>query len=284
MSQKIILLLAFLLLGNMIVGIWSTTNRESARTTDSDDAISLTRPWFIDEVSAKDKVGIAAIEDISNEAGISAYVKSTAAISLAKARAAFTRGVESETTDYIIGLVPIPGYSASYDSQLDATITWDAHVLVHKNGWILAYYPKNYYSARAINEKQQVVGGATKLSLAIDAVIAKTGGKFGAKSYYHFQFPDAQKMLVMYFKNGQDPRVKLPSSFTYYEKSLIIYTPGCCSSTFKIENTTVVYAYDGRFHYRDIGDLLTAGDYVQMYHEGNGASWGWGMIVILYSS
>jgi hypothetical protein len=234
-------------------------------------------------VAAKELSGTTAIEDISNEAGMSAYVKSTTPINLTNAKKAFTRGVEHETADYIIGLVPVPGYSITQDPQLLRTITWDAHVLVHKTGWILAYYPKEYESARVLNEKQQVIGGATKLSLVIDAVISKTGVKFGNKSYYHFQYPDAKKMLVIYFKNGQDPRVKLPSSNIYYEKSLLFYSHSY--DKFRIEDTIIIDGWDyaqKTYHYKNIN--FQDDIYVQMYHTlYNTSNPSWGMIVVLYS-
>lgn len=280
MSRKVVLVLALLLLGNLVVGIISISESKYADTNSMDEALNLERPWFINEVAAKDLSGTAAIADISNEAGMSVYVKSTTAINLTKAKTAFTRGVEIETADYIIGLIPISGYNTAWDPTLQVNITWDAHVLVHKTGWILAYYPKEYVSARALNEKQQVIGGATKLSLAIDAVIAKAGNKFGNKSYFNFQYPDATKMLVIYFKNGQDPRIKLPASLTYYEKSLMLFKGDRYSDTgFYIEDNKIALT-DYGFQYHDISTNLTEGTFIQTWSSTSAT---WGMIVILYS-
>jgi hypothetical protein len=254
----------------MFFGIWAMTNQKSANTPSSDDAISLARPWFIDEVAAQDLSGAAAINDISEEAGMSAYVKSASAINLTNAKKAFTRGVEMETADYIIGLVPVTGYDAS----------WDAHVLVHKTGWILAYYPRAWPSAKALNEKHQTIGGSTKLSLAIDAVGSKISQSFGTKSYYNFAYPSATKMLVILFKNDQDPRLKFPSTYTYYEKSVMIYGSSSYPD-WRIRNgTDLCNANSGAFNYCDVSSQLTDGDYIQ---TDTGNQWNWGMLIILYS-
>lgn len=267
MPRKVTLLLALLLIANLMVGIMSLNRGAStvSNADDGDDALSLERPWFIDEAFASDERTSRAIADISTEAGMSAYVKSASAINLTNAKRAFTRGVEEQTADYIIGLVPITGYDAS----------WDAHVLVHRTGWILAYYPNTWVTARALNEKHQIVGGSTKLSLAIDAVGSKIAQSFATKSYYNFAQPSATKMLVIHFKNGQDPRLKLPSSYTYYEKSLMFYAYYC---RFYIESTEIAYQRSN-FGYYDISSSLTENDYVQTYSDNDS----WGMIVILYS-
>ncbi len=264
MSRKIVWLIIVLLGLNLIVGVQQNRIQQLA---EEDDGMTLQRPWFLDTVRASDERSARALEDISNEAGMSAYVKSATAINLTNARKAFTKGVEAQTADYIIGLVPITGYDAS----------WDVHVLVHRTGWILAYYPKEWVTAKALNEKHQIVGGNTKLSLAIDAVGAKIGQSFSAKySYYNFAHPSATKMLVIYFKNSQDPRLRLPSSYTYYEKSLMLYSSYYWYG-FSIGTKEILYPTG--FGYADISSDLTDGSFVQTYSSENT----WGMIVILYS-
>lgn len=275
MTRKAVLILALLLLGNLIIGIMSMSGRTSADTTSADGALSLERPWFIDEVAAKDLSKISAINDISEEAGMSAYVKSASAINLPNAKKAFTRGIEMETADYVIGVVPIPGYDNS----------WDAHVLVHKTGWILAYYPRAWPSAKALNEKHQTIGGSTKLSLAVDAVGSKISQSFGTKSYYNFAYPSATKMLVIFFKNNQDPRLKFPSSYTYYEKSVMFTTSSSSAewwgSRWKVrDGAELCIVGRNNFSYCDVSSKLTENDYIQTDTYGDGD---WGMLVILYS-
>jgi hypothetical protein len=264
MSRYAVWVVVLLLGANLVVGMVrpSTTAPYDA----ADGAAALSKPWLLERAMASDERSARALEDISNEAGMSAYVKSATAINLTNARKAFTKGVEAQTADYIIGLVPITGYAAS----------WDVHVLVHRTGWILAYYPKEWVTASALNEKHQIVGGSTKLSLAIDAVGAKIAQSFSAKSYYNFAHPSATKMLVIYFKNSQDPRLRLPSSFTYYEKSLMLYSSYYWYG-FSIGTKEILYPTG--FGYADISSDLTDGSFVQTYSSEST----WGMIVILYS-
>ena len=272
MSNRLLLIIIGLLVANLVVGIVKSPT-DTASVTD-DGSVGLERPWFIDEAFASDERTSRAIADISDEAGMSAYVKSSRTINLTNARKAFTRGVEDQTADYIIGLIPIPGYDAS----------WDAHVLVHRTGWILAYYPNTWVAAKAVNEKHQIVGGSTKLSLAIDAVGSKIAQSFATKSYYNFAQPSATKMLVIHFKNDQDPRLKLPSSFTYYEKSLMYYCASWSNEFFVETNKIIDCASSGTFRYSDISSQLIEDTFVQLnsytHHSENRA---WGMIVILYS-
>ena len=85
-------------------------------------------------------------------------------------------------------------------------------------------------------------------------------------------------MLVIYYKDPQSPRVKLPNSNTYYEKSLLLTGTGYYG--FLIDDTRVInHAYWSGFHYVDISSTFTEGTYVNI-HSGQGS---WGMIVILYS-
>jgi hypothetical protein len=263
MSRYAVWVVVLLLGANLVVGM--VRPNTTAPYDAADGAAALSKPWLLERAMASDERSARALEDISNEAGMSAYVKSATTINLTNARKAFTKGVEAQTADYIIGLVPITGYDAS----------WDVHVLVHRTGWILAFYPKEWVTAKALNEKHQIVGGSTKLSLAIDAVGAKIGQSFSAKySYYNFAHPSATKMLVIYFKDGQDPRIKLPNSYAYYEKSLMILSGYSCK--FYVSGSCVLGYLDGV--YLDISSLLTEGSYVQTRTDG-----GWGMIVILYS-
>ena len=149
MSRYALWVVVLLLGANLLVGMVRPST--TAVREESDGAAGLSKPWLLERAMASDERSVRALEDISNEAGMSAYVKSATAINLTNARKAFTKGVEAQTADYIIGLVPISGYDAS----------WDVHVLVHRTGWILAYYPKEWVTAKALNEKHQIVGGST---------------------------------------------------------------------------------------------------------------------------
>lgn len=75
---------------------------------------------------ASPRAGTSFLEE---EAGISAYTNVGEAINLGNAKTAFGT-IEYETSDYIIGSVPLPDYAE----------TEDVHAYVHKDGWVVAYY------------------------------------------------------------------------------------------------------------------------------------------------
>jgi hypothetical protein len=151
---------------------------------------------------------------IENEAGISAYFQVPTGINLSSVRSVF-RTIEAETTDYIIGSVPVPNYGEE----------WDVHCYVHKDGWVLAYYPAGdpvgkifdwiaYHNAGRANIR-------TKFESTFIVIADTIGIPFTGATYYHFQYPDATHlMLIVDWGSTYDFfKVKLPESFAYYERS-----------------------------------------------------------------
>lgn len=77
-------------------------------------------------------------------------------------------------------MVPLTGYLAH----------WNVHVLVHKNGWVMAWYHKDWPAINILDTRAATFGTSTKLSLALTPV----GGRIGQAlkpTYYNFAFPDA---------------------------------------------------------------------------------------------
>ena len=91
--------------------------------------ISLARPAIAQTASFLDQ-----------EAGMSAHVNTGLTINLNNARNAF-RTVERENSDWLIGSVPVPGHPEAED----------AHVFVHRSGWIVAYYERGSPVARVVH-------------------------------------------------------------------------------------------------------------------------------------
>lgn len=146
---------------------------------------------------------------------MAAYAKSPAAITLSRVTPLFTGGIEVQTSDYIIGLVPLTGYLAH----------WNVHVLVHTNGWVMAWYHKDWPAINILDTRAATFGTSTKLSLALTAV----GGRIGQilkPTYYNFAFPDATKLLMLnkMRASGTTVRISLPASFLYYDKGLYVDT------------------------------------------------------------
>jgi hypothetical protein len=174
---------------------------------------------------------------IENEAGISAYFQASTSISLSSVRSVF-RTIEAETADYIIGSVPVPNYGE----------TEDVHVYVHKDGWILAYYlagePVGKIFDWVVYSNPCCGNIRTKLESTIIVVTDVAGFSFSSAIYYHFRYPNATHLMLIvdWVDNGTDSfQVKLPDSFTYYERSwsLDSVSWGGFSACYRIDGTTI---------------------------------------------
>jgi len=161
--------------------------------------IFLARPAFAQEVDTSTFPG--------DEAGTSAYVNVGQNIDLKQARTAFI-GLIDEGSDYVIGTVEIEKMpEEAYP-----------HVYVNQNGWILAYYTRNSPSS-LIMQWYVYEGGLITTTTLRDAIFntcvtirvdfSKIGDKLG---YYHFQYPEATKMLLVADLN---PERSPEDSFTY---------------------------------------------------------------------
>ncbi len=145
---------------------------------------------------------------LDQEAGISAYYKSPDAITLSQVRPIF-RTIELETPDFIIGSVPVPNHVEHFD----------AHVYVHRTGWILAYYLRADPVSKIIDVKASTVN-TTKLKSVVSGVAGLAGAPFTDVTYYDFRYPNATNMLLVAedFLNGNEFTIQLPSSFGYLER------------------------------------------------------------------
>ena len=155
--------------------------------------ISLMPPPFIGIAGAAEAMGGggegagASTVSLSNESGISAYLNA-GSINLNQARTAY-KSIDTETSEYIIGIVQISGVDESiYPS-----------VYTNKNGWILAYLPKDE-PASAIVQWEGYTGGAINRTTLEDGIskVCNAAGKNYMRdnvSYYDFRFPEANRML-----------------------------------------------------------------------------------------
>jgi hypothetical protein len=159
---------------------------------------------------AGDDRSARAITNIANEAGISAYIKTPSAITLSLATTAFT-SITTNDPNYVMGVIVPAGYSAY----------WGAQVLVHKSGWIMAWYHKDWLAATVVNVNDKTFANTTKLSLAIDKVTTTLKIKNITPTYYHFKYPDANRLLIARksLVSGYMMRVGYPSDLTYYDAS-----------------------------------------------------------------
>ncbi len=161
-------------------------------------------PAFVSAASSTSPIA----DRLDQEAGMSAWFKSNDPINLANAAAAF-RVIETQTADYIIGSVAVTGYPEAFD----------AHVYVHKDGWILAYYLKGDPASKIIDIQTHGINSTT-LQIAIATVAGASGVPLGTIQYYDFLYPSATHMLLVFEDglNGKTFTIKLPGTYGYYER------------------------------------------------------------------
>lgn len=174
---------------------------------DSKNIISLRVPVFIDEVKAAPANQIGTFFD--EEAGIAAYAQTLdTPINFSHIKPAF-RTLEVETADYLIGSVPVPGYSESED----------VHIYVSSNGWLLGYYPAASSASRIIDWKSYDGSSIpVKLTMALNEVADEGQFTISDVNYYDFRYPNATTMMMVSKQRGIF-QVILPEDFEYYEAS-----------------------------------------------------------------
>jgi len=179
----------------------------------------LKAPPFIGAGRAEALAGASVIE---NEAGISAYFQASGSIDLNLARRAF-RTIEIETSEYIIGSVPLSGYNENAD----------VHVYVHRDGWVVAYYPSGKPVSMIFDWVAYHNGGRTALTTRLESalrfVASQAGISYPGATFYHFQHPNATHlMLIAEWTNQSSPpdsfQVRLPGTLIYYEQSWSLAT------------------------------------------------------------
>lgn len=200
-----VLLIGVLLAANLLI---DSSIREGGDSASGGKPISLARPAFAQTS------GSTFLEE---EAGISAYTNVGRQIDLEEVKGAF-RAIEYETEEYIIGSVPLPDYPESED----------VHAFVHRDGWIVSYYLRDEPAAK-IADSAHYTGGdlGSKLENGITMAADAAHVPVGDIRYYHFRYPDANRMIVaadVLEGEAEDTfRIKLPNDLTFYERSYSHY-------------------------------------------------------------
>ncbi|MBK9095583.1 MAG: hypothetical protein IPM84_23075 [Anaerolineae bacterium] len=167
-----------------------------------------------------------------DEAGISAYFKSTTPVNLPDVRSVF-RVIEVETADYIIGSVPVPGYAERYD----------VHLYVHRDGWFLAYYLSADPASKLFDWNSYTPTSIPTRLERVLAIAANTAGiAFPGSTYYDFRYPNATHLMMIAedTSDGNSFEVRLPGSYSYYERSWSThYTGGYCETWFILDGTNI---------------------------------------------
>ena len=157
---------------------------------------------------------------LNDEAGIAAYVNVNQAIDLSMAKKVF-RTVENETDTCLNGSVGIP----------DLDENQDAHVYVHKDGWIVAYYLNDEPVAKILNWTrfaQDKTVRPNNLDVVIGIICNSAGLPIPKIKYYDFKYPHANRIVFIADANdapGDNSfNVKLPSNFVFFERSISHYS------------------------------------------------------------
>ena len=218
---------------------------------------SLQAPSFVGVARAEEGSVASIIED---EAGIAAWFQAPIGINLNDVRDIY-RTIELETADYIIGSVPVSGYSE-----------WDdVHVYVHRDGWILAYYLAGDPVGKVFDWRMYHNTGRQNIRTKLENTLAVVAGEaavpFPGATYYHFRYPNATHLILIveWVYNATDSfQVKLPGTFAYYERSwslgtgdegwytldgVTIRSHDCCGGWKTSQGTlTAVQLFPDQFH------------------------------------
>lgn len=201
-TVKLIGLLVFIL---FIVGSFIPLDHNSLN-----QGIQLERPSFLKEVKAEfGTMDTKAYDLITQEAGISAWMKSDFSINLSSVRSQFIT-IELETSDYIIGSIDMPNY----------VDRWDPHVFVHKDGWIMAYYLRGDPVSKIIDTKARNLN-TTLLHQGISIIASNGGVPITTVKYYDFRYVNATHMMFIAedTTDGNLMTILIPSTYGYYEFS-----------------------------------------------------------------
>lgn len=170
---------------------------------------------------------------LDEEAGMSVYTDVGQSLDLSKAKAEY-KTIEKETSEYIVGSVSLP----------DLPESDDVHCFVHKNGWIVVYYLEEEPASKIIDWNWCLAGKLTKtkLQIGLDEMCVALGVTATDMNYYHFQYPYANKWMIII--DNDSFRVKIPSDFTFYERSYSHF----CDSKVGYERITSSQLTPDAFH------------------------------------
>ena len=210
----ILVFLALLLIASFVPGFRQTASQEP------DNVVNLVRPAFLQTAHAQEgPEGFDIGQMLDEEAGISAYFKTSGSINLNLLDDLFST-VEIQTSNYIVGSIPVPDYPEVYDQ----------HVYVHVDGWIMAYYFNTDPVAKIIDVKGNTID-STLLKNTVALVAGAAGMSLTNITYYDFRYPNATNMMLiseLADPEGNNFIVNIPSTFGYSERSWSVYATGCC--------------------------------------------------------
>lgn len=201
----------------------------------STPALLLAQPAFAQQL------GKSFLEE---EAGICCYVNVGQALKLDKMKQFFAV-LEDETSEYLIGTVRFSDWGED----------WWPRAWVHKDGWIVVYYPKGeptsklfywrkYWEGETTTTLREVLLWLCSASgLKIDMDFVKENLK-----YYNFQYPEAQKLFVVLDTGGSESfSYTIPPNVTILEASYSHFAAALWHSTVFIDGVTISSGASGTY-------------------------------------
>lgn len=226
----------FLLIGVIAVGLVAGLSFTGGNQGGPERTLSLQAPPFVEAAEGEGPAAAPKVAaQLADEAGISAYMQTSGAIDLSLVEGEF-RTIETQTSDYIIGSVPVTDYPEEFD----------VHVYVHTDGWILAYYMNDEATSKMADVKGDTVS-TTKLETVIVIVANAAGEPAAGIQYYDFRFPNATNVLMV----GEDDAdgayftIELPSDYGYYERSWALREDNFSGLSFLIDDSAAPTDWSG---------------------------------------
>ena len=189
----------------------------------------------------------AAPDFLASEAGISAYVNIEKPVNFVLLKKAFKNiqniSIVEETTDYLSAMVTPPGYADKPGIKQYA----DVNLYIHKDGWIIAYLPKQVPTVMIIdfaNYEQQKLD-ATILSNTIALITSALNVTLPPVSYYDFAYPEANALQLVtdveyslrFDKETNTFSIEIPSSLTVLATSWMHVAYNIDESYFALDET-----------------------------------------------
>jgi hypothetical protein len=232
---RIVLVMVGGLLTLMTVG-W-VNGRSQANQTDSNGVFSLIAPSFAGTAYADGEPNALLNDFPDDEVGIAAYINSGQTIDLDDVEDIY-RTIETHTSEYILGSVGVTDYNEDHD----------VHVYINTNGWIMAYYRETEPVGKILDWRHYDGGTSipTKLDQVLDDASAAAGLPSLASTYYHFAWPNANRLMLIAERGGGIAShtfdVTIPGTFTYYERSwsvAVTANNSCESATYLLDGDTI---------------------------------------------
>lgn len=277
------LLLVVLIIAVGVVAYFSSNKPVQVEADNSQ--IPLEKPTFMEDVNESNSSMNQIASVLDQEAGISAYTQVSGPIDLSEVRSLY-HTIEIETADYILGSITPPDNWDSYD----------VHVYVHKDGWMLAYYLRDEPAVKVFD--WQTYSGTmnpTRFQSVLNSVATALSLPDPTLTYYDFRYPNATNLLLVVehvsSHNTTESFDILDTSFTYYERSWGLggdYDWDNDNSYYKVDDTTIHSTTIGDRTHFDTGFLsssqLPPGDPHTIYIHNDDVGLLRGALAIVYGS